>query len=123
MDWFWKFEKKWYAFASPSAQSWARRAYIGAFLPRMLLAGASPRSYLESYLQNRGMSFEHDVHDWLGGWPYESISAGELHARMATGGFRSLCASEASLGLVRTAGRKIGLFGSGCDEYVFERVS
>ena len=29
--------------------------------------------YVANYGQSRGMDFYHDVHDWLGGWPYESI--------------------------------------------------
>ena len=123
MDWFWKFEKKWYAFASPTAQSWARRMYIAAFLLSRLASGVSPHRYLKTYLRKRGMSFEHDVHDWLGGWPYESISADEVCARMTSMGFGSLGVSVASMGLIRGASRRIGLFGSGCDEYLFERVS
>ena len=122
MDWFWKTEKRWYAFASPKSQSWARRIYTAAFSSALLARGSGIRSYRKSYFENRGMSFEHDIHDWLGGWPYESISAGELDTQMFAKGFRPRCPPSAGISSVRRANRRIGLFGSGCDEYLYERA-
>jgi hypothetical protein len=42
---------------------------------RSRLAGGDFRSYVENYRSRRGMDFEHDVHDWMGGYPYESGAA------------------------------------------------
>jgi 2-polyprenyl-6-hydroxyphenyl methylase/3-demethylubiquinone-9 3-methyltransferase len=113
--WLWSLEKRWYMRASPRVQSLARASYIGVH--RAVYTVARRRSfhrYVADYLQRRGMSFEHDVHDWLGGWPYESITPAQTE-RFMTG-----------LGLhrVRAFTRRhvsLGLFGSGCDEYVYAR--
>jgi 2-polyprenyl-6-hydroxyphenyl methylase/3-demethylubiquinone-9 3-methyltransferase len=52
------------------------------------------------------------VRDWIGGYPYESIDAGELRAIVEPLGFT----------LVRqNVQRRSGLFGSGNDEYIFVR--
>lgn len=114
--WLWKVEKKWYAGATPAAQARARSAYVG--LVRVAHSLAKPRrgfrDHLASYGQRRGMEFHHDVHDWLGGWPYESISPRQAQRLLSSLGFHR----------VRTftrGGLKVGLLGSGCDEYVYAR--
>ena len=60
------------------------------------------------------MSWWHDRIDWLGGYPYESASKEEIEAFMGRRGFRIVKA-------VGTAA-PFGLLGSGCAEYVLERV-
>ena len=62
--------------------------------------------------QQRGMDRVHDIHDWLGGYPYESASPEEIVAALP--GF----VLERQLLI---PGRRHGLLGSGCDEYVFYR--
>jgi 2-polyprenyl-6-hydroxyphenyl methylase/3-demethylubiquinone-9 3-methyltransferase len=57
------------------------------------------------------MDFAHDVHDWLGGYPYETASAEEITERLTASAF-SLTRSF----IVRPP---LGLFGSGCSEFVF----
>jgi 2-polyprenyl-6-hydroxyphenyl methylase/3-demethylubiquinone-9 3-methyltransferase len=59
------------------------------------------------------MSFEHDVHDWLGGYPYESITPAAVARQMRQIGL------EPELSTSR--GFSLGLGGSGCDEYVYRR--
>ena len=112
----WKIEKKWYADAGAAAQSRARSAYV--WLWRIALSLTRGRSgfanYVACYGQRRGMDFHHDVHDWLGGWPYESISPAQTERFMSELGFRRVRA------FIR-GGVKLGLFGSGCDEYVYTR--
>jgi len=114
--WLWKIEKRWYAGASPAAQSRARSVYVGLF--RLAFSFVRRRGsfsdYVAGYGQQRGMDFYHDVHDWLGGWPYESITPARTERLMAR------------LGLYRVRafilqGVKLGLFGAGCDEYVYAR--
>ena len=113
--WLWKIEKRWYAGASPTAQARARSAYVALFSKAFALRRrGSFSNYLADYRQRRGMDFHHDVHDWLGGWPYESISPAQTERFMTGLGFKQVHAFTA-------AGVRIGLFGSGCDEYVYTR--
>ncbi|XFA74201.1 class I SAM-dependent methyltransferase [Thermosynechococcaceae cyanobacterium Okahandja] len=118
MDWFWRSEKSWYAQASISAQTRARAIYQLGFRLALAANGRSYSEYVANY-RTRGMHFEHDVHDWLGGWPYETISPGEVEAQMRAIGFvpEQIFATRGRFG-----GRHLGLFGSGCDEYVYRRV-
>lgn len=115
--WFWKLEKSWYAGAGPSGQRIARAFYIGLFrLIFPVLNKQSFHQYVKNYSGRRGMDFYHDVHDWLGGWPYESISADDVRRLMEQIGMREVHT------FVRSR-RKLGLFGSGCDEYVYAPVT
>jgi len=57
------------------------------------------------------MNFDTGVHDWLGGYPYEAATADELHDRICTLGF----VEERSFRIPTS----LGLFGSGCHEFVF----
>ena len=60
------------------------------------------------------MELHHDIHDWLGGYPYQSVSAADVRHMLSELGF------EEVKSFVKPEG--LGLFGSGCDEYVFRRV-
>ena len=114
--WFWKREKRWYAKAGERGQRLARLIYTTAFrIVYPLVNRASFRSYVESYAaRNRGMEFHHDVHDWMGGWPYESISPRGVDSLMRELGLERLRAFA-------HAGTPLGLFGSGCDEFAYAR--
>lgn len=112
---FWKFEKRRYAHASVRMQKIARALFVGFFRVKFLLSGRSFQQYLLGYATNRGMDFYHDVHDWMGGWPYESISPEQTEALMA--GERFCCVRRFVVGR-----KTLGLFGSGCDEYVYRRT-
>ena len=59
------------------------------------------------------MDFFHDVHDWLGGYPYESISFSEIKKFMKENNFKMIRSFQVK--------EQLGLFGTGCDEYVFKR--
>lgn len=109
---FWAAEKRWYVQASPLAQRIARRLYIILKSAGYLATGRSVASLIGN--RDRGMDFEHDVHDWLGGYPYESIAPDEVAALMGRLGFEH----------VRSFTRPGGwaVFGSGCDEYVYRRT-
>jgi SAM-dependent methyltransferase len=110
----WRMEKRWYAAASPAAQKRARAIYV-ALLQLAHFANASDfRAYVANYVHKRGMSFIHDVHDWMGGYPYESISAAEIDAVMSSLGFARVRGGTVTL-------LTTGLFGSGCNEYLFQR--
>jgi SAM-dependent methyltransferase len=111
--WLWKIEKRWYVRASPRAQNLARAAYIGLY--RAVYSVARLRSFrrhVADYSQRRGMDFAHDVHDWLGGWPYESISPAQTERFMTSLGLHQLRAFT-------RRGTGFGILGSGCDQYVY----
>lgn len=119
MDWFWRIEKRWYAHATPAAQKRVSAVYIALFRTGLAATGRSFASFVANYETNRGMEFDHDVHDWLGGWPYESISPPEVAALMGKLGFTpELVLARKG----RVLGRDPRFFGSGCDEFVYRRV-
>ena len=113
-DWFWVPEKRWYTNTSPSKQKLARSAYITLMRLLYRLRGRDFSAYVANYKSSRGMDFDHDVHDWLGGYPYESILASELGPRLDALGFTAV--------RVMASGMTLGLLGSGCDEYVYRRT-
>jgi SAM-dependent methyltransferase len=115
--WLWKLEKRWYSGASPIAQARARSIYLGLFRIIYPLRHRDSFSdfvsnYSTGHGQMRGMEFHHNVHDWLGGWPYESISPAATDRFMQRLGMRKVRA------FVRER-KTVGLLGSGCDEYVY----
>lgn len=114
----WKLEKKWYAGASAKAQARARRLVIGLKRAAFAVARRDFDHYVATYKARRGMLFEQDMHDWLGGWPYESISPGEVERVMLSLGLlkeREFAKDGYFFGVRWTE------FGSGCDEYVYRR--
>jgi SAM-dependent methyltransferase len=119
MDWFWKREKRWYAKASPKAQAKARAVYVALFCFGLGLTGRRFSDYVAAYRSNRGMDYYHDVHDWMGGWPYESIAPDEVEQMMTE---LRLVPVRVFVSRGRFFGRYSGLFGSGCDEYVYRRM-
>ncbi len=111
LDRFWKLEKRLYAHAPQLFQSVVRAAYTAVFRLGKLVTGGSFKEYVANYRSSRGMDFYHDVHDWLGGYPYETTLAPEVDARLVGLGFKA----------ERVFARPIsnGILGSGCDEYVY----
>jgi SAM-dependent methyltransferase len=107
LDAFWVREKRWYANAGPTEQKLARGLYHAAFQTASLVTGKG------RFGGTRGMDYWHDMHDWLGGYPYEAISAPEVDTRLRALGFEPVRV------FARPEGH--GLFGSGCDEYVYRR--
>lgn len=112
---FWAREKRWYAQASPRSQKVARGIYASLAQLAFLVTGRSFRAYRENYNAARGMDYWHDVHDWLGGYPYESVRPHEVNAVMQRLGFTPVRAF--------TRPYSVGLLGTGCDEFVYRRVS
>jgi SAM-dependent methyltransferase len=112
----WKYEKRWYANASLKQQARAKRLYVAGYAIALRLIGKSLTKHIASYDANRGMDFYHDVHDWLGGYPYESMSPRAVDWTMREEKF----AYVRSFAL-NSALHRIGVLGSGCDEYVYRR--
>ena len=109
----WRWEKCWYSGASLQAQRRARAVYVSLLRTAFFLTGRDFRSLVANYHSVRGMNFMHDVHDWMGGYPYESIGAAEVEALMRELGFEHVRSFTRPLSL--------GLLGSGCDEFVYRR--
>lgn len=109
----WTAEKRWYVQASPAAQQRARKLYVAWMRLAYRVAGRDFERHVATYASMRGMSFWHDVHDWMGGYPYESITPDEVAALLAGLGFEHAGS--------RTRGYTTGLLGSGCDEYSYRR--
>jgi 2-polyprenyl-6-hydroxyphenyl methylase/3-demethylubiquinone-9 3-methyltransferase len=112
-DSIWKTEKRLYSRAPRPIQWGVRQVYMTALLARQALTGDNPASYVRNYAKTRGMNFSHDAHDWLGGYPYETATAAELHDRICNMGF----AEQRSFPLPVS----LGLFGAGCHEFVFQK--
>jgi 2-polyprenyl-3-methyl-5-hydroxy-6-metoxy-1,4-benzoquinol methylase len=108
---FWAREKRWYAAASPGAQAAARTAYVTLLRAGLTVKGRNFKRYVADYKSGRGMDFQHDVHDWMGGYPYESIAAGDVDQLMRGLRFEHVRSFTRPLSL--------GFFGSGCDEFVY----
>src|SRR5262249_24103340 len=97
-----------YAFAPKPAQAAMRVGYGAALRSKNFILRKATDA------PGRGMDFNHDVHDWLGGFPYETASAKEVDDFLVTFGFvaERVFARPTSL----------GLFGSDCNEYVYCRT-
>jgi 2-polyprenyl-6-hydroxyphenyl methylase/3-demethylubiquinone-9 3-methyltransferase len=106
----WKRIKCWYVNASPKEKAWAERMYVRLFRAYLALRGKRLSTHIRNYSSKRGMDFLHDVRDWIGGYPYESIRGSELEALLQPAGFVRVSA---------TIKRRSGLFGSGCDEFTY----
>ena len=112
---FWQKEKRLYSSAPPPVRLFIRSLYKTAYLSAIAASGRNPFGYVFNYHnRTRGMSFHHDIHDWLGGYPYESASPEEIVGFMNKHGF------SVQRTFQRPAAVK-GLFGSHCDEYVARR--
>lgn len=114
----WRMIKRWYSSASPQSQKRAREAYVWLVRLAFRIKGRDFAEYVNNYGKNRGMDYYNDVHDWMGGFPYESISSEQCHIFFKDRGF------QVEREFVRSPGQlPLGLLGSGCDEYTFARAT
>jgi hypothetical protein len=109
----WRIEKRLYSAAPSMVQAAVMGLYKAAFLAGVAATGRSPIGYVRGYKTLRGMNWHRDVHDWLGGYPYESASSEQVTNRLGQLGFSIIRAFQRRAGL--------GFFGTGCDEYVCRR--
>ena len=110
---FWTREKRWYATASPAAQRRATAIFMRLMRLAFLVTGRNFKAHVANYEHVRGMNFVHDIHDWLGGYPYKSASPSEVDELMKRLDFEHIRSFVKPY--------SVGLFGSGCDEYVYWR--
>lgn len=109
----WRVEKRLYSAAPVRVRKAVRRLYTAAYYLRIAASGKNPWRFVREYKTLRGMNFHIDVHDWLGGYPYESASPAEIKAHILPLGF--------TVEKEFPTPRGIGLFGTGCVEFVFRK--
>lgn len=110
----WKIEKRIYSKLPKLLQLIVEFIYIFFFALALLITKrVSIFQYIHNYSFKRGMSFITDVRDWLGGYPYESISPDDLRKLMSSLGLSQIYSLEGK--------KSIGIFGSGCDEFLFQK--
>lgn len=115
---FWRWEKRWYTNTRPVAQRLTRKIFSALYGLSFVLRGRNFKNFKASYRSRRGMNFDIDIHDWLGGYPYESVQPEHFVDEMGRSGF------SVKRKNVRYPGRTpSGIFGSGCDEFVLGRAS
>ena len=110
----WMIEKRIYTAAPRVLRQILKSVYHVGLMARLALVGRNPARYIREYRSARGMSYWHDVHDWLGGYPYESSSPGETSDFVCGLGFEPVRTRPLPSG--------IGVFGTGCAEYVFRKT-
>ena len=110
---FWRAEKRVYTRAPELVRKGIRGIYKSAFFAALLATRRNPVRYVRDYKRTRGMNFHNDVHDWLGGYPYESATPEEVETRLGAMGFEMTSSFPLAKGL--------GIFGTGCAEYVLAR--
>ena len=108
----WKIEKYIYKSSPKVIQNFIKNLFIFLFKLAMILKRKNFSNYINDYKTKRGMDFYHDVHDWLGGYPYESISFEEISKIMDKSGYKMIRSFQVK--------KQIGFVGTGCDEYVFK---
>jgi 2-polyprenyl-6-hydroxyphenyl methylase/3-demethylubiquinone-9 3-methyltransferase len=106
----WRVEKRAYMRAPRTVQRALVAAYKAAYQAGRFVSG---RGVVRGGLE-RGMNIDHDVHDWLGGYPYESTGTEEVRKHMEALGFEPVAVHPTRIHLA-------GLFGSGCNEFVYRR--
>jgi 2-polyprenyl-6-hydroxyphenyl methylase/3-demethylubiquinone-9 3-methyltransferase len=110
----WRIEKRIYSKSPKWVQKIIEAFYIMLVRVRLALKGESLKQRREKYWKQRGMDTYHDMRDWLGGYPYESISPDEAMSFMRGLGFDQVRSFTEPC---------IGLLGAGCDEYSFTRIA
>ena len=74
----WTRLKRWYCKAPRWQQAAWENAYLVWDLVSMAAVGRNPLRMIREYHSGRGMSWRHDAIDWLGGYPYEAATPGEI---------------------------------------------
>ena len=93
-----------------NANRLARTVVVLVHLPYLFVARALVRAARGQFALERGMSLWHDMIDWLGGYPFEVATPGEVKAFAETRGLRQLA--------VKSCGVR-----HGGNEFVFENVA
>lgn len=102
---FWYFIKQLYNKSSIIIKKIIEYTLAGYMITMMLLRFQNPFFEIRNYKSNRGMSWYHDIVDWVGGYPYEYAGPDEIINYFGKRGF--LCK------------KLIFRNGIGCNEFLF----
>jgi 2-polyprenyl-6-hydroxyphenyl methylase/3-demethylubiquinone-9 3-methyltransferase len=111
---FWRAEKRIYSRSPKIVQTAIRGLYKTAYAARLAMKGKHPFSHMRNRETSRGMDRSHDIHDWLGGYPYESAHPSDVSAFLEARRFSILRAPACVT--------RSGVLGSGCFEIVARRL-
>ena len=111
---FWVIEKKLYSSSPIFIQKLIRSAFLFLYKLIDFMRGNDPAVSIIDY-NPRGMDYKNDLHDWLGGYPYESISPDEFRHYIEKFDFEIKKEDLCREGL--------GLTGSGVNEYLIEKTN
>jgi len=104
--WLWRLEKKLYSSSGRTVQ-WAIRSLYRCTV------GVAYRVRHSGKATRRGMDWQYDLHDWLGGYPYESVTPRKIKRFIHERGFTTARQVVKSEGVHITPG---------CDEFIFEKM-
>jgi len=107
----WAIEKRVFSKLPRAVQAVLASSFVCLLAVRKVLLLENPVSWFRNYSSMRGMSPYFDAHDWLGGYPYESVGHDELVQWMKARGGDLVYSHKTQGG--------IGLFGTPCGEYLF----
>lgn len=111
---FWKLEKKFFTRRGRFIRALLTGIYAAMKIARDLVRLKNPIRKIREYNEGkRGMHWKTDIIDWLGGHPYESASAQEIVDFVEPKGFTLQYSNKTE--------PELGVFGSGCAEYRFEK--
>lgn len=105
----WRVEKRFYMRAGGATQRFLCSIYKFAYVAARLASGRGLKKGMP-----RGMDVDHDIHDWMGGYPYQSTNSEQVRKHMKRLGFEPVRELPVKVHLA-------GLFGTGCSEYVYRR--
>ena len=111
--WAWRVEKRIYSLSPLLIQRILEGMYVWGMKSVFFVRGGDFNAFVREYSRCRGMEFMTNVRDWVGGYPYESISESETLAIAAGLGLeplRRFCQLPS-----------FGFLGSHCDEYIFRK--
>ena len=109
---FWVIEKKIYSGSPIIVQKLIKSLFKVAYRCIDFVRGENHNNKVEDY-NPRGMDYDNDLHDWLGGYPYESISPEKFKDYVKQFGLEIKKEDLCSEG--------IGLTGSGVNEYLISK--
>jgi len=113
---FWRAEKRIYSRSPRLLQIATRVLYVATASLREVLGGRNPFASIAMRRdgeRSRGMRYWNNVHDWLGGYPYESAAPSVVESFVSNLGFDRIRALDTTPSL--------GMFGSGCAQYLFRK--
>jgi len=114
-DGIWKTFKKMYSHSDKTTQVFFQRLWSFKTRLAFFVKGKSFKKMLWKYNEDRGMDFYRDAHDWLGGYPYETISPTDCHSFFEQRGFILIKQK------IYTKGVSWSISG-GCNEYLFKKT-